>query len=98
MLRATLRLGANNVYLLDTGESLVSIDAGPDYEGAWQEALAQLEAAGATPQDVGAVLVTHSHLDHCALASTWQREAGAETWVTEGDAANMRTGGRDAEA
>jgi glyoxylase-like metal-dependent hydrolase (beta-lactamase superfamily II) len=91
-----LRLGASNVYLLDAGDALVAVDAGPDYEGAWESALAQLAEAGLQPGDVKQVLVTHGHVDHCGLASRWQQEAGARVWIAAEDAERLRHGGRDA--
>ncbi len=94
---STLRLGASNVYLLSTGSEYVAIDAGPDYEGAWEEATAQMQASGISPADVRAVLVTHGHPDHCALAASWQQKVGAEVWVAAGDRSKLRSGGRDPE-
>ncbi len=91
----TLRLGASNVYLLPTGSEHVAVDAGPDYAGAWEGAAAQMKASRVAPTDVHAVLVTHGHPDHCALAASWQREAGSHVWVAAGDRAKMRSGGRD---
>src|SRR5207249_1122046 len=64
----TLRLGASNVYLLRADGGYVAIDAGPDYEGAWESARRQLAGAGLTSDRVRAALVTHAHVDHCALA------------------------------
>lgn len=93
--RLTVRLGASNVYLLGTGDGLVAVDAGPDYEGAWDSALAQLDRAGLAAADVDAVLVTHGHLDHCALASAWQRVAGAEVWAAAAEVQKLQAGGRD---
>lgn len=91
----TLRLGASNVYLLPSRHGFVAIDAGPDYEGAWESALAQMTAAAIDPRDVRLVLVTHGHPDHCALATRWQSEVGAAVWVAGADAGKLRAGGRD---
>jgi glyoxylase-like metal-dependent hydrolase (beta-lactamase superfamily II) len=92
-----LRLGASNVYLLSAGDGFVAVDAGPDYEGAWQSAVEQMSAGGIQPADVGSVLVTHAHPDHCALASRWQADAGAEVWLAAAEVAKMQAGGRDPE-
>jgi glyoxylase-like metal-dependent hydrolase (beta-lactamase superfamily II) len=95
--RLTVRLGASNVYLLDAGDGLVSVDAGPDYQGAWESVLEQTAAAGLDHRNVGAVLVTHGHPDHCALAAAWQREAGAEVWAAPAEVPKLEAGGRDAD-
>ena len=79
-----MQLGANNVYLLGSPGGFVCIDAGPDYEGAWDELVAQLAGHGATPGDVRAVILTHSHLDHAGMAARWQRE-GTRIYAGRGD-------------
>lgn len=97
-LAATLRLGASNVYLLAADADLLAIDAGPDYEGVWAVAEAQMAAAGVSPRSVQRILVTHGHPDHCALAATWQREAGATIDGPAGDLPRLRAGGREGAA
>ena len=76
-----IALGANWIYALPAADpardGVLLVDAGPDYDGAWEALTAQLQAAGLTPADVRTVVVTHAHLDHCGLARRWQ-EAGAE--------------------
>ena len=76
-----IALGANWIYALPAAnparDGVVLVDAGPDYDGAWEALTAQLQAAGLTPADVRTVVVTHAHLDHCGLARRWQEE-GAE--------------------
>lgn len=47
------------------------VDAGPDLEGTWGEAVALLATRGWEPRDVRAVVVTHYHLDHAGLAARW---------------------------
>jgi glyoxylase-like metal-dependent hydrolase (beta-lactamase superfamily II) len=61
-------LAYNTAYLVEDQGWRILIDAGPDYEGAWdtlQEAL-----KGRTPQ---LVIATHGHVDHAGLAARWQR-------------------------
>lgn len=75
-----ISLGANWIYALpasSAGDGILLIDAGPDYDGAWEALVAQLNAAGFETDDVRSVVVTHAHIDHCGLARRWQ-EAGAE--------------------
>ena len=70
-----IALGDNWIYALPAANpagGLLLIDAGPDYEGAWEALAAQLDAAGYAPADVRAVLITHAHIDHCGLAARWQ--------------------------
>ncbi len=71
-----IALGDNWIYALPSSAGLVLIDAGPDYEGAWETLVAQLDAAGFAASDVRIVAITHAHIDHCGLARRWQ-EAGA---------------------
>ena len=76
-----ISLGANWVYALPAADpardGVLLVDAGPDFDGAWEILTAQLEAAGLTPAHVRTVVVTHAHIDHCGLARRWQ-EMGAE--------------------
>ncbi len=79
-----IRLGANNVYVLRGADGALCIDAGPDYDGAWQELTAQLAAHGLGVTDVRAVILTHRHLDHAGLAARWQG-AGVPVYAGHGD-------------
>lgn len=93
----TIRLGATNVYLVPERDGgRVAIDAGADYEGAWDDALAQMAAAGVDPRSVHTVLITHGHLDHCGLVRGWQG-LGARVQVSAADTQRVRHGGRDPE-
>ncbi len=80
-----IQLGANNVYLLRGTDGALCIDAGPDYEGAWQELTVQLAAHGLDVSDVRAVILTHAHPDHAGLAARWQA-AGVPVYAASGDA------------
>lgn len=79
-----VKLGFTNVYGLATGDGLLVVDAGPDYEGAWEELKQGLGERGFTTADVRAVLVTHFHADHAGLARRWQEE-GALVAVARGE-------------
>ncbi len=70
-----IALGDNWAYALPSSDGIIMIDAGPDYDGAWDVLAAQLGAAGLDIADVKYIAVTHAHIDHCGLAFRWQ-EAG----------------------
>lgn len=72
-----IALGANWIYALPSTDGILLVDAGPDYDGAWEALVAQLRAAGLDPAHVRTVVVTHAHIDHCGLARRWQ-QAGAQ--------------------
>ena len=80
-----LSLGTNLLYALPGPAGVTLVDAGPDYEGAWEELLAQLAAHGIAPADVRTVLLTHAHLDHAGLAARWQAH-GARILIGRADA------------
>lgn len=61
-----------NTYLIDTEEGVVVIDPGPDLP---QHFAAILSDLGSTP--VAAILVSHAHLDHSALAARLARQTSA---------------------
>lgn len=84
---ARIVLGENNVWALrladaSDGRDWLLIDAGVEVaEGdAWTLAVAQARTQGFTPEQVRAVIVTHEHIDHAALASRWAA-AGARIVV-----------------
>jgi glyoxylase-like metal-dependent hydrolase (beta-lactamase superfamily II) len=73
-----IALGDNWLYALpphsgNPDEGLLLVDAGPDYDGAWEALAAQLEAAGYSTDAVRVVAITHAHIDHCGLAQRWQQ-------------------------
>jgi glyoxylase-like metal-dependent hydrolase (beta-lactamase superfamily II) len=69
----------NTVYAVETGNSLVLVDTGPDYRGAWDELRALL---GARLPDL--VIATHAHNDHASLGAAWQ-EAGVPVLLGKED-------------
>lgn len=90
-----ISLRSNRVYVFRVAERLgggrVLLDAGPDYEGAWEEAVGQGYALGFAPQDVRAVIVTHGHADHAGLAHRWA-EAGARIFAGAPDMTALTSG------
>ncbi|MCL4369312.1 MAG: MBL fold metallo-hydrolase, partial [Chloroflexi bacterium] len=85
---ASFRIGRSNLYLLDSGDGLVLIDAGAPlrqaqgtaHPDAWATFTRWLSSQDHKPSDVRALLLTHAHPDHLALASALQR-CGAQVFV-----------------
>lgn len=79
-----IALGDNWTYALPTDDGIILVDAGPDYDGAWDALSAQLDAAGLDIRDVRTVVVTHAHIDHCGLAYRWQDQGvPVAAWESE---------------
>ncbi|MFC0231130.1 MBL fold metallo-hydrolase [Bhargavaea ullalensis] len=60
-------VGSINFYLLDTGGSLVLIDAGLDSDECRTRLQSELKNIGATVADISRILLTHHHEDHAGL-------------------------------
>ncbi|MDO9445331.1 MAG: MBL fold metallo-hydrolase [Dehalococcoidia bacterium] len=81
---ARIVLGDNNVWALRLadardGRGWLLIDAGVEADrdaevDAWAMTLEQARAHGFAPREVRAVIVTHEHIDHAALAYRWAAE------------------------
>ena len=87
-----------NVFLIEAGDELVLVDTGLRKSPARiTEAIYEL---GRLPQEVGAIVVTHTHPDHVGGLAEMQRRTGAEIWMHPDDAALVRQGilGRPLEA
>jgi len=80
------RLGTRwvNFYLVAEGAEFTLIDAG--YPGYWRYLSAAIEALGAGPEAIRAVIVTHHHADHAGTAERLRSTAGSRVLVGEGDA------------
>src|SRR5215218_5854188 len=80
------RLGTRwvNFYLVAEGAEFTLIDAG--YPGYWRYLSAAIEALGAGPEAIRAVIVTHHHADHAGTAERLRSTGGARVLVGEGDA------------
>ena len=94
---ASGRLGFNfthpldcNVFLVDTGEGYILIDAGV---GLAPEQIAQCMAGqGLNPKDIKAILLTHYHGDHAGGAQYWQQVSGCKVYAPAKEAEAIRTG------
>lgn len=76
-----------NAYLLAGSDGCTLVDCGmylPDSptEG-WGDLVAALDAAGTKPDDVGRLVITHTHIDHYGLAARVVAETGCELWMHE---------------
>ena len=77
-------VGAVNVFLLDTPDGLVLIDAGfPDRAPAILGALREL---GRAPDDLRHIVLTHAHPDHIGSLAALVAATGAQTWMHALDA------------
>ncbi len=79
-----IALGDNWIYALPSSEGVLLIDAGPDYDGAWDALQAQLDAAGLGDSEIWGIVITHAHIDHCGLAARWQ-ERGRTIFGSEAE-------------
>ncbi|AGB16173.1 Zn-dependent hydrolase, glyoxylase [Halovivax ruber XH-70] len=89
--------GKNNAYLLESAGETVLIDTGihrPDIRDQLESGLAE---HGRSVADIDAVLLTHHHIDHAALAGPIADESGATIYV-HADAAPMVARDPDAHA
>lgn len=90
-----ITLRSNHIYAFRVAERVgggrLLLDAGPDYEGAWEEAVGQGYASGFAPEQVRAVIVTHGHADHAGLAHRWA-EAGARIFALAPDMTALTSG------
>lgn len=87
----TIPLGITRCYLLVGQEGgAVLVDAGmPGKSGGVEAALAR---HGVDPEDLGLVLLTHSHWDHYGSASAIRALTGAEVAVHESEASRVEGG------
>ena len=79
-----------NVFLFDAGDGLVLIDAGLRHSP--PRITEAIYSLGRLPQDVVAIVVTHTHRDHVGGLAEMKRRTGAEVWMHPADAAILRDG------
>lgn len=75
-------VGPINLYLI-VDDPITLIDTGPKTEDALTALRAEFARVGFGFRDVGRIVLTHTHEDHCGLAATIQRESGAKVFVHE---------------
>lgn len=86
-------VGPINCYLI-VDKPLTLVDTGPKTEEAKAALVAQLSALGFGITDIGRIILTHTHEDHCGLASWLQEQNGAVVHVHEWEVDNLTHSGR----
>lgn len=71
-----LPVGDVNVYVVP-GQVPAVVDTGPDQPGSLETVVEALVTCGYRLTDVRAIVLTHSHVDHCGLAGRLQEATGA---------------------
>ncbi len=88
-----------DVYMVETGDGLVLVDAGVGPEG--NAPLEAIRQCGYQPGDVRKILLTHGHADHSGNALYLHQQTGAPVYahpqcakyITEGDTEAIALGG-----
>ncbi|MFI7079403.1 MBL fold metallo-hydrolase [Micromonospora sp. NPDC049903] len=73
------------VYLLETADGLVLVDAGYDHPACWRAFAQSVESLGHRVEAIGTVLLTHNHPDHVGFAARLQTVAGARIVIGRPD-------------
>ena len=79
-----------NVFLIDSGDGLVLIDAG--LRNSPPRITEAIYSLGRLPANVVAIVITHTHRDHVGGLAEMKRRTGAEVWMHPADAALLRDG------
>ncbi|MDO9066024.1 MAG: MBL fold metallo-hydrolase [Chloroflexota bacterium] len=74
-----------NVFLIDTGDPLVMVDAG--IPGSGRQILSYLMDLRRLPADLEAIAITHCHFDHVGALAVLSRATGAQVCASQTDAA-----------
>lgn len=81
-------VGPINIYLIRE-DPLTLVDTGPKTEEALDSLRTQLRAAGFIISDIERIILTHTHEDHCGLASIIQHESSARVHVHRWEVDNI---------
>jgi len=84
-------VGPVNVYLIEADPPAL-VDVGPDTDEAFEALAAGLRDAGARPSDLGAVLITHTHPDHCRGLGRLRLETNVPVYAHEGCTPELKVG------
>ena len=72
-----------NVFLLEEPQALTLIDAG--LPGSADRILSYIRSIGREPQELRAIVITHSHPDHAGGAAKLRERTGAQVWAHRAD-------------
>jgi glyoxylase-like metal-dependent hydrolase (beta-lactamase superfamily II) len=86
-------VGPINVYLI-VDDPLTLVDTGPKTDAAIEAFTTQLHKLGLRIPDIKRIVLTHTHEDHCGLASWLQQQSGAPVYVHEWEQENLTDHGR----
>ncbi|MEP7271126.1 MAG: MBL fold metallo-hydrolase [Acidobacteriota bacterium] len=75
-------VGPINLYLV-VDEPITLVDTGPRTEETITALQSEFDRLGFKFRDIGRIVLTHTHEDHCGLAAMLQRESGARVYVHE---------------
>ena len=85
-----LELSVSNVYVVETDEGSILVDAGnPRQE---QKILKGIQKAGVYPRDVRAIVITHAHADHTGSAAALAEELEVPVILQSLDAEQVAKG------
>ena len=87
----SIYFGHSYAYLIATAKGPVLIDTGDASEPSWEVLQAGVREAGFDLADVHAILITHSHYDHCGAATRIKALSGALIAMSTMEAAFLRT-------
>lgn len=73
------------VFLIDTGDGAVLIDAGYDHPSCWQAFTRSVTAIGHRIEAISTVLLTHNHPDHIGFADRIRAASGAQVVMGHAD-------------
>jgi glyoxylase-like metal-dependent hydrolase (beta-lactamase superfamily II) len=86
-------VGPINVYLI-VDDPLTLVDTGPKTDAAMEAFTTQISQLGFRVADIQRIVLTHTHEDHCGLASWLQQQCGAPVFVHEWERENLTDHGR----
>ncbi|MBS1812665.1 MAG: MBL fold metallo-hydrolase [Acidobacteria bacterium] len=86
-------VGPINIYLI-VDDPLTLVDTGPKTDAAMEALTTQIKQLGFRIADIQRIVLTHTHEDHCGLASWLQQQCGAPVYVHEWEQENLTDHGR----